>query len=157
MPSCAEGRCLGIKMQEQQEIQWAANDGENEGADRRPSTRRQSVVENGAKMDEFARLTKYVSAYREHGAAIEEEGEIQERRVWYAPWKKRKVRVKKIERGAFPEDWLMTDIHHGLSDSDVETRRKRAGFNELAAEKQNWFAQVLGYFQGPILYGTLHQ
>lgn len=144
-------------MPEEQEVRWAPNDGEAGDAERRPSARRQSAMENGGKMDEFARLTKYASAFREHGAGSEEEGEIQERRMWYAPWKKRKFRVRKIERGAFPDDWLMTDIHHGLSDSDVETRRKRAGFNELAAEKRNWFAQVLGYFRGPILYGTLHR
>lgn len=68
--------------------------------------------------------------------------------------RKKKFRWKYIGVGQeFPDDWKFTDINHGLSDSDVEQRRKVTGFNELKAEKINQFRKILGYFQGPILYG----
>lgn len=116
-----------------------------------------SVKEDWANLDEYGRLIKYISVYREPGqaAAEEEGGEYQQRRVWYAPWKKKRVRVTKVDTdGAqFPEDWLVTDIHHGLSAQEVMNRRRRAGWNELVSEKENPFAKVLTYFRGPILYG----
>jgi H+-transporting ATPase len=48
---------------------------------------------------------------------------------------------------------LNTDLRSGISNSEVETRRKRFGFNEISSEKTNWLKQFLSYFQGPILYG----
>ena len=52
-----------------------------------------------------------------------------------------------------PENWLETDIRTGIASSEVETRRKRFGWNELTAEKENQLAKFMGFFQGPILYG----
>ena len=52
-----------------------------------------------------------------------------------------------------PEEWMNTDMKHGLNDADVAPRRKDAGWNELTTEKENMFLKFLGYFQGPILYG----
>ena len=52
-----------------------------------------------------------------------------------------------------PEEWLDTDIKQGLTTAQVEERRRKSGFNELATEKENMFLKFLGYFQGPILYG----
>jgi H+-transporting ATPase len=52
------------------------------------------------------------------------------------------------------EQLLNTDINHGISGSEVETRRRRFGWNELTTEKTNWLKQFLSYFQGPILYGN---
>lgn len=59
----------------------------------------------------------------------------------------------KEDDGTVPEDWLDTDIKQGISDSDVEHRRKRFGWNELASEKENLFIKFLMFFTGPILYG----
>ena len=55
--------------------------------------------------------------------------------------------------GHVPDDWLEADIKQGISDHDVETRRKKFGFNEIMSEKENMFLKFLGFFRGPILYG----
>lgn len=126
---------------------------EGDAPDRRPSNN--TDTENDEK-DEYLKLVKYVSTYRESDPGEDEgEGEVREQRLWYAPWRKRKIRVKKIDTGTYPDEWLTTDIHQGLSTSDIETRRKRAGFNELAAEKENLVAKFMSYFRGPILYGMI--
>lgn len=52
-----------------------------------------------------------------------------------------------------PENWLNTDIRVGITSRDVEERRRRFGWNELTAEKENQLAKFMGFFQGPILYG----
>ena len=52
-----------------------------------------------------------------------------------------------------PEEWLNSDIKQGLSNSDVEHRRKRFGWNEISTEKENLFIKFLMFFTGPILYG----
>lgn len=121
-------------------------------AERRLS-RAQSVA-NDPRLDEYERLVKYVSVYREPGKeeVMDEDGEM--KRVWYAPWKKRWVPAKKQDNGQqFPEDWLITDIHQGLGEEEVNTRRRRAGWNELVSQKENPIAKFISYFQGPILYG----
>ncbi|POS73505.1 H+-transporting ATPase [Diaporthe helianthi] len=51
-----------------------------------------------------------------------------------------------------PDDWLETDMRQGISDHDVEQRRRRFGWNELTAEKENQLRKFMGFFQGPILY-----
>ena len=55
-----------------------------------------------------------------------------------------------------PDEWLDADIKQGISNSDVESRRKRFGWNEISTEKENLFLKFLSYFTGPILYGTLN-
>jgi magnesium-transporting ATPase (P-type) len=52
-----------------------------------------------------------------------------------------------------PEEWLQADIKQGISNSDVEHRRKRFGWNEITTEKENMFIKFLMFFTGPILYG----
>ncbi|KAF1966422.1 plasma membrane ATPase 1 [Bimuria novae-zelandiae CBS 107.79] len=47
---------------------------------------------------------------------------------------------------------LNTDLRQGITTHEVEARRKRFGFNELATEKTNLLKQFLSYFQGPVLY-----
>lgn len=54
-----------------------------------------------------------------------------------------------------PNDWLTTHIDNGLGGVEIERRRKHAGWNELVTEKENMFLKFIGFFQGPILYGTL--
>ena len=52
-----------------------------------------------------------------------------------------------------PENWLEADIKQGISNSEVETRRKRYGFNEISSEKESLFIKFLMFFTGPVLYG----
>ncbi|KAH1330718.1 hypothetical protein KXX47_005503, partial [Aspergillus fumigatus] len=114
---------------------------------------RVSYKEDWANLDEYGKLVKYVSTYREPGR---EEGVEEEKvkRVWYAPWKKRKVKVKHVDKepGQFPPEWLITDIRQGLPSSEVPIRRRVSGWNELTSEKENPIAKILSYFRGPILY-----
>ncbi|KAJ5176816.1 Plasma membrane H(+)ATPase [Penicillium canariense] len=134
-----------------------ASQGDAERSDgRRRSSRisRASLKEDWATLDEYGKLVKYVSTFRDAAAEQEEEGEFHEKRLWYAPWKKRKVRVRRKEdqTGLFPDEWLITDIREGLSSEEVNQRRRRSGWNELVSEKENPIAKVLSYFRGPILY-----
>lgn len=119
---------------------------------------RVSYKEDWANLDEYGKLVKYVSTYREPGKQEGAEEEEQWKRVWYAPWKKRKVKVKQVDResGQFPPEWLITDIRQGLPSSEVPVRRRAAGWNELTSEKENPIAKVLSYFRGPILYGMTY-
>ncbi|RAK94247.1 plasma membrane H(+)ATPase [Aspergillus costaricaensis CBS 115574] len=125
-------------------------------SERRDSRRvsRVSYKEDYANLDEYGKLVKYASTYREGRPGDEVQGEEEEKRVWYAPWKKRKVFVKHVDQqpGQFPEEWLITDIRQGLPSSEVPVRRRRAGWNELVSEKENPIAKILSYFRGPILY-----
>lgn len=70
-------------------------------------------------------------------------------------WKKKKSSAESGETFQAPEEWMNTDMKQGLSEQEVNDRRKRSGFNELTTEKENMFLKFLGYFQGPILYGKL--
>lgn len=121
-----------------------------------PQSPTATTAEDPSTTDEFTRLVKFVSACRESDSTRPaDEGEVRVSRVWYAPWRKKKYRWKHTGGGArkFPDDWLLTDIRQGLGDADVGARRSVAGFNELAAKRENPFAKVVSYFQGPILYG----
>ncbi|KAJ5134471.1 Plasma membrane ATPase [Penicillium atrosanguineum] len=133
-----------------------ASSGNVEGSDVRRGSRisRASLQGDWASLDEYGKLVKYVSTYREGGAELQEEGDFESKRIWYAPWRKRKVRIKKLEdqAGKFPDDWLITDIREGLSTHEVSQRRQRSGWNELVSEKENPIAKVISYFRGPILY-----
>lgn len=52
-----------------------------------------------------------------------------------------------------PDEWLEADIKQGISNNDVESRRKRFGYNEISTDKENLFIKFLMFFTGPILYG----
>lgn len=103
-------------------------------------------------LDEYSALVRFVATYREKDEKPEEEeGEKEEEQKAIPKWKF----WAKAEGGAVfsvPEAWLATDMKAGLPSSEVETRRKRAGYNELTSEHTNFFIQFLGYFRGPILY-----
>ena len=135
-----------------------ASQGDAERADGRRGSRisRASLKEDYAQLDEYGKLVKYVSTFQNADANQEFQGDTMEKRIWYMPWKKRKVRVKSVEEtaGLYPDDWLITDIREGLSSEEVNTRRRRSGWNELVSEKENPIAKVLSYFRGPILYGS---
>jgi len=57
------------------------------------------------------------------------------------------------DAGVVPEEMLEADIKQGLSNSEIESRRKRFGWNEITTEKENLFIKFLGFFTGPVLYG----
>ena len=55
-----------------------------------------------------------------------------------------------------PEEWLEADIKQGITNQQVEERRKKFGWNEIVTEKENLFLKFLGFFTGPVLYGKSH-
>ncbi|CAJ2504028.1 Uu.00g114220.m01.CDS01 [Anthostomella pinea] len=113
----------------------------------------------GADLGEFEALDRYITNFEaERRASLS--GDSQQRATkkpkWWQFWKSEEgepaVEPAPSDVGKPPDSWLDTDIHQGVSSSAVEERRKRFGWNELTAEKENMFQKVLGYFTGPILY-----
>jgi H+-transporting ATPase len=51
-----------------------------------------------------------------------------------------------------PEDMLQTDSRVGLTDSEVTTRRRKYGLNQMKEEKENLILKFFGYFVGPIQF-----
>ncbi|KAI0137344.1 hypothetical protein BJ170DRAFT_678193 [Xylariales sp. AK1849] len=51
-----------------------------------------------------------------------------------------------------PEDMLQTDTRVGLSESEVNNRRRKYGLNQMKEEKENLILKFLGYFIGPIQF-----
>lgn len=107
---------------------------------------------------EYDNLVKYISTYRDRrfsrapsSAGGKEEDATKAKGT---PKWKFWAKAEKAEEFEAPDEWLGTDINTGLTSADVENRRKKTGFNELTTEKENLFLKFLGYFQGPILYGT---
>lgn len=81
--------------------------------------------------DEYEKLLAFVDYEAERnkhgGDDDDDEDQVEEKRVWYAPWKTRKVKSEKAKK--VPDDWLRTDIGRGLDDSEVEKRRGDFGYN----------------------------
>jgi H+-transporting ATPase len=129
-------------------------------------------------LDEYTALQKYISTYRDPKAAAAEDAAAKDddkpRKKWQVSryhstsfielyhvqitndrplqfWKK-KAEVHE-ETGTVPNEWLTADIKQGLSNADVEARRKRFGWNEIMSEKENLFIKFLMFFTGPVLYG----
>lgn len=109
--------------------------------------------DNNQDLGEYGNLVKYISNYRD-GRRTSIAGSTYDdvpKKKWYQFGK-----PKNAAGGMtfdVPEDWLNTDWKQGLSTHDVETRRKKTGWNELTTEKENLFIKFLSYFTGPILYG----
>jgi H+-transporting ATPase len=110
--------------------------------------------------DEYSTLVRYISTYRDgrrqSTISLGSKGGNEDKKVpaWKF-WKRGKPSSGGPENDTFepPEDWFNTDMRQGLSESEVEQRRKKTGYNELTTEKENLFLKFLGFFQGPILYG----
>ncbi len=56
--------------------------------------------------------------------------------------------------GARPvaEELLQTSTTHGLTASEVISRRKKFGLNQMKEENHNMFLKLLGFFVGPIQF-----
>ena len=95
----------------------------------------------GEMNDEYTNLVRYISTYRDgrRKSTASELGMDDEpvKRPWWAPWRGR-GKAKAVD-GTFevPDDWLDTELKQGLSSTEVESRRKKTGFNELTTEKEN--------------------
>ncbi|KAL4906758.1 hypothetical protein BDW74DRAFT_166914 [Aspergillus multicolor] len=114
---------------------------------------RPTDLNEGAGLDEYGALNRYISTARDNRrGSTSSAGALstkQQKKPW---WKFGKGGGENGEEGfVCPEDWLETDLN-GIPSSQVEPRRKRAGWNELTTEKTNFFVQFIGYFRGPILY-----
>lgn len=107
---------------------------------------------------EYADLVRYISTYRDRRfskapsvSGADEAEATEEKKSFFA-----KLLGKKASNELFevPEDWLATDIKAGLTTAEVDRRRHKTGYNELMTEKENMLIKFIGYFRGPILYGT---
>ena len=111
-------------------------------------------------LDEYTALQKYISTYKDPKADLEAEMaeksakmNAKTKKSWQF-WKK--SAGPSADMAVVPDDWLETDIKQGVSNADVEGRRKHFGWNEITTEKENLFLKFLGFFTGPILYGMYH-
>ena len=116
------------------------------------------IIDEADNVDEYTGLVRYISSYRDTRrksvATLSDQGDDAPKpKKWYAPWRKGAATTT-FET---PDEWLETPFNQGLSEQEVESRRKRTGFNELTTEKENMFLKFLSYFQGPILYGMFTQ
>jgi H+-transporting ATPase len=124
----------------------------NQAADERAFRNSIAPNEKTEELDEYSNLVRYISTYRDqHVKVDEEEDEAEDKKPWYAFWRKAKIHAGITD---IPPEWLETDINRGLTSDEVEQRRKKCGFNELADVEKNLLKEFIGYFRGPVLYGT---
>ena len=107
------------------------------------------------RLGEYPALDRYISTYRDESLREDDtESKGRGKTPWWKFWKFQDDQHPTQSGGpTIPEEWYSTDIKTGIRSDQIEERRKLTGWNELTAEKENMFAKVLGYFQGPILYG----
>jgi H+-transporting ATPase len=133
-------------------ISYAA-DVENGQTNTRNST---DINNDGAALDEYTALNRYISTARDRRrGSTSSAGGLNEADKPKKKWWKfgSSGAADSNEPFIAPDDWVDTDIRAGLKGSDIETRRRKTGYNELVTEKTNLFVQFIGYFRGPILYG----
>jgi H+-transporting ATPase len=127
--------------------------GDLENGNVKEEDRRDAELLNGdAPLEEYSGLIRFISTYHDGNKVVETADEedkcLPAKRHWWSG--------KAKDSGAgfeTPLEWLETDMKTGLSSAQVESRRKKTGWNELTTEKENPFLKFLGYFMGPILYG----
>ncbi|KAI3627814.1 hypothetical protein CBS14141_001815 [Malassezia furfur] len=115
---------------------------------------------NDAPGDEYGQLIAFIRAQKQKGGddeGMNDGSRVVKKRNWLMPWKVREVRVNKngeeeTVAQKVPESWLETDIHQGVSESDVPRRRAMFGYNELESPHENLVLKFIGFFRGPILY-----
>lgn len=102
-------------------------------------------------LDRF--ITKYDASGQRHAAEEEEANKKKKVPSLLKLMFSSDLDVEQDQNLVPPDAWLETDMRQGISDHDVEERRRRFGWNELTAEKENQLRKFMGFFQGPILYG----
>jgi len=127
--------------------------------DRAQSRKWSTAPGNIEDLDEYTALQKYISTYKDPKDREAEDphanaADAKKGKAWWQFWRSGSSKQAQAgDPGTVPDDWLDTDIKQGVSNSDVESRRKRFGFNEISTEKENLFIKFLMFFTGPILYG----
>jgi hypothetical protein len=107
-----------------------------------------------APQEEYAALGHYISNYRDTAQAESVHEEEKEKK---GGWFSKKSKDSGGLGFETPAEWLTTPMDRGLPSTEIESRRKKAGWNELTTEKENLFIKFLMFFTGPILYGkSLH-
>jgi len=110
-------------------------------------------------LNEFEALDRYITnAEQERRASLASSTQAVHPRKWWQFWKSDSTPplpalTPQAALGKPPDSWLETPISTGLSSNMIEERRRRFGWNELKAEKENAFEKIISYFKGPILYG----
>lgn len=129
------------------------------GAERAQSRKWSTAPGNIEDLDEYTALQKYISTYRDPKDAVAEDdganaADAKKPKSWWQFWRSgTSPNAVEGDEGTVPEEWLNADIKQGISNGDVESRRKKYGFNEISSEKENLFIKFLMFFTGPILYG----
>ena len=115
--------------------------------------RRDTVANTDQDMGEYGNLVRYISTYKDgrRMSTASSVGALDEKKKH---WWSRKAKGPGGEGFETPDEWLNTDMRAGLKSSDVDSRRRKTGWNELTTEKENMFLKFLSYFTGPILYGS---
>lgn len=144
-------------------VSFGDKDLENGAAGEQRGSRKWSTAPGPIEeLDEYTALQKYISTYKDPKAAATDDAEGQQKdaadagkgKQWWQFWRSgSSENAKGSDPGTVPEDWLEADIKQGISSHDVESRRKRFGFNEITTEKENLIIKFLMFFTGPILYG----
>lgn len=117
---------------------------EKDGSTAEPGT--DAPAAKGDMNEEYTNLVRYISTFREgrRKSTASELGMDDEpsKKPWWAFWRRGKKQAG--QDGAFevPDDWLDTELKQGLSHQEVESRRRKTGWNELTTEKENMY--VLG-------------
>lgn len=102
-------------------------------------------------LDRF--ITRYDASGEQKGSGEEEDGKKKKPPSLLKLIFSGDLEVEQNQNLVPPNAWLETDMRQGITDHDVEERRRRFGWNELTAEKENQLRKFMGFFQGPILYG----
>ncbi|KAK6083466.1 plasma-membrane proton-efflux P-type ATPase [Seiridium cupressi] len=124
-------------------------------------TPRPSQARPSGDLPEYEALDRYITNYdAERRASMAssagDKSKKKKKKKWWQFWKSDPVEhtdehpVKEV--GKAPDNWLNAHIKEGIASSAVEERRKRFGWNELTAEKEDMLEKIFGYFRGPILY-----
>lgn len=98
----------------------------------------------GVMNEEYTNLVRFISTHRDgrRKSTASELGIDDEpvKTPWWAPWRRR-GKKKGADGAAFevPDDWLDTELRQGLPTTEVESRRKKTGWNELTTEKENLY------------------
>ncbi|KAK4985066.1 hypothetical protein LTR66_008286 [Elasticomyces elasticus] len=129
------------------------------GAERNRSRKWSTAPGNIEDLDEYTALQKYISTYRDPKEKLAEESagknaaDAGKPKSWWQFWRSgSSSKAVSGDDGVVPPEWLNADIKQGISNADVENRRKRFGWNEITTEKENLFIKFLLFFTGPILY-----